>query len=74
MNTFVLVGTIMSFDPEFATVEFQLNPATNGGPAIAVMRVDTIPCDVKVGGKIYVVKDEHQDLPVVSCEKENKSL
>tara|TARA_Y100001958_G_C20992224_1_gene379284 strand:+ start:313 stop:537 length:225 start_codon:yes stop_codon:yes gene_type:complete len=74
MNSFVLIGTIMSFDPEFATVEFQLNPATNGGPAIAVMRVDTIPCDVEVGGKIYVVKHERQDLPVVSCEKENKDL
>ena len=74
MNTFVLIGTIMSTDPVFATVEFQLNPATNGGPALAVLRVDAIPCDAKVGGKIYVVKNEHQELPTISCEKEKGDL
>ena len=73
MNTFVLVGTIMSFDPEFATVEFQLNPATNGGPAIAILRVDAIPCEIKIGEKFYVVKDEHQDLPTISCQKQKDS-
>ena len=37
LTAFVLVGTIDSHDGQFATVELDLNPATNGGPAIAVM-------------------------------------
>ena len=74
MNTFVLVGTIISADPVFATVAFQLNPPVNGGDSLAVMPVSAIPCDVVVGKKIYVVKDEHQDLPTVSCEKEKTQI
>ena len=40
MNTlkvFILIGTIDSHDGQFATVELNLNPATNGGAASAVM-------------------------------------
>ena len=34
LSTFVLVGTIISHDSFLSTVEFNLNPATNGGPTI----------------------------------------
>ena len=71
LNTFVLVGTILSSDGYLSTVEFNLNPATNGGPSVAVLPNHAIPCDVVVGKKIYVVKDENQDIPVITCEHES---
>ena len=72
LNTFVMVGTIMSFDSQFATVEFNLNPATNGGPSIAVLHNSSVPCEIKIGKKIYVVKDENMDIPEITCELEKK--
>tara|TARA_B100000700_G_scaffold302099_1_gene372092 strand:+ start:1132 stop:1362 length:231 start_codon:yes stop_codon:yes gene_type:complete len=69
LSSFVLVGTILSHDPVLATVEFDLNPATNGGPAIAVIPVEAIPCEVRVNGKVYIVKQESDDVPTISCEK-----
>ena len=68
LNSFVLVGTILSHDAILATVEFDLNPSTNGGPAIAVLPNAAIPCSIKVGKKIYVVKDENMEHPTISCE------
>ena len=68
LNSFVLVGTILSHDSYFATVEFNLNPATNGGPAVAVIRNDSVPCEIEVGKKIYVVKDKEMEYPVITCE------
>lgn len=67
MNTFVLVGTILSFDTVFATIEFQLNPPVNGGASLAVMPIAGIPCKVEVGKKVYVVKYEEQEIPTISC-------
>ena len=69
LSSFVLIGTILSHDQFLATVEFNLNPAVNGGPAIAVLPVQAIPCEIEVGKKIYVVKDESVESPVISCEK-----
>lgn len=69
LSSFVLVGTVLSHDHFLATVEFNMNPEVNGGPAIAVLPVEAIPCEITVGKKIYVVKDEKQDVPVISCEK-----
>lgn len=68
LNSFVLVGTILSYDSFFTTVEFNLNPATNGGPAVAVLRNNTIPCDVDIGKKIYVVKSKKMKIPEIVCE------
>ena len=65
--SFVLVGTIISFDSFLATVEFQTNPPVNGGPSLAVVPVEAIPCDIKVGKKLYVVKYEKQDIPTITC-------
>jgi len=72
MTSFVLIGTILSFDAFLATVEFQLNPPVNGGGSIAVMPVEAIPCKVEVGKKVYVVKYEEQETPTISCGKQEK--
>ena len=73
LNTFVLVGTILSSDAQLSTVEFNLNPATNGGPAIAVLQNSAIPCKIEVGKKIYVVKDENMEHAIISCEAKNEN-
>ena len=70
LTSFVLVGTIISHDSLLSTVEFNLNPATNGGPAIGILQNNAIPCDVKVGKKIYVTKEENMDAAVITCEAE----
>jgi hypothetical protein len=69
LASFVLVGTVMSYDDFLATISFNMNPVQNGGPSLAVLPVEAIPCKIEVGKKIYVVKDESQDVPVISCEK-----
>ena len=69
LTSFVLVGTILSFDSFFTTVEFQTNPPSNGGGSIAVMPLIAIPCDIKIGNTIYVVKQELQEVPVITCRK-----
>ena len=69
LTTFVLVGAILSHDSFLATVEFQMNPAVNGGPAIAVLPVEAVPCEVKVGQVIYVVKNEKEAIPIITCKK-----
>jgi len=68
LESFVLVGVIMSHDTLFSTVEFNINPQTNGGPSIAILPNAAIPCDIEIGKTIYVVKEKSQDIPVISCE------
>lgn len=72
LASFVLVGTIMSYDEFLATVSFETNPAQSGGPSLAVLPVEAIPCKIKAGKKIYVVKEKGQDVPTISCEKESE--
>ena len=72
LTSFVLVGSVLSFDSFLATVEFQLNPAANGGPATAVLPISAIPCEVKVGQEVYVVKHEKEDIPIITCKKEEQ--
>ena len=72
LANFVLVGTIISSDAFLTTVEFTLNPPANGGPSIAVLPNEAIPCKIEIGKKLYVVKDDHQTVPVITCEKEAK--
>ncbi len=72
MTNFVLVGTILSFDAFLATVEFQTNPPVNGGPSLAVMPVEAIPCKIEIGKKVYIVKHENQEIPTIACEKQEK--
>ena len=68
LKAFVLVGTILSYDDVRSTVEFNLNPAVNGGPSVAVLQNSAIPCDIQVGKKIYIVKSEEMEYPEISCE------
>ena len=68
LNSFVLVGTILSHDSVLSTVEFNLNPAVNGGPSVAVLQNSAIPCEIKVGKKIYIVKSEEMEYPEITCE------
>lgn len=72
LSSFVLVGIIMSHDSQLSTVEFNLNPATNGGPAVAIIQNNAIPCEVKVGRKIYVVKGDGDEHPEIVCEADTK--
>ncbi len=70
LKTFVLVGTIVSHDAVLSTVEFNLNPATNGGPSVAVMPNYAIPCEVKIGQVIHVVKNKEENNPIITCALE----
>ena len=73
LTTFILVGMVDSFDKQFATVEINTNPATNAGPAIAVMPVAAFPCDIYEGKVFYVVKlHEEQDAMIV-CQEDVKN-
>tara|TARA_R100000655_G_C2979218_1_gene191547 strand:- start:851 stop:1075 length:225 start_codon:yes stop_codon:yes gene_type:complete len=69
LSSFVLVGTIISHDAVLSTVEFNLNPATNGGPALAILQNTAIPCEIKVGQTVYVVKDENQEHATITCKR-----
>ena len=73
LESFVLVGIIISHDTQLSTVEFNLNPATNGGPAMAILQNSAIPCEVKVGRKVYVVKHENETTATITCEVTNES-
>jgi hypothetical protein len=70
LKVFILVGTIDSHDGQFATVELNLNPATNGGPAMAVMPVAAFPCEIAEGDTFYVVKLSSDADTVIICQKE----
>ena len=70
LTAFVLVGTIDSHDGQFATVELNLNPATNAGPAMAVMPVAAFPCEIREGDTFYVVKLSEMEDAVIVCQKE----
>ena len=71
LKVFILVGTIDSHDGQFATVELDLNPATNGGPAMAVMPVAAFPCEVKEGNTFYVVKLFEEADAVILCKEDS---
>ena len=70
LTTFVLLGMVDSHDDYFATVELNTNPASNGGPAIAVMPVAAFPCEIYEGKVFYVVKISELEDAVVICHKE----
>ncbi len=72
LTTFVLMGVIDSHDGVFATVELNTNPASNGGPATAVMPVSAFPCEISAGKVFHVVKlHEDQDAVIVCEDKED---
>ena len=72
LTTFILVGTVDSTDNQFATVELDLNPATNEGPATAVMPISAFPCKIKEGDTFFVVKLSESDDAVIQCKAKDK--
>tara|TARA_R100000234_G_scaffold32180_3_gene18957 strand:+ start:16834 stop:17088 length:255 start_codon:yes stop_codon:yes gene_type:complete len=73
LTTFILVGMVDSFDKQFASVEINTNPATNGGPAMAVMPVAAFPCEIYEGKVFYVVKLHEEQDAVVVCQEDVKN-
>ena len=73
LTTFVLMGVIDSHDGVFATVELNTNPASNGGPATAVMPVNAFPCEIYEGKVFYIVKLHDNQDAVVICQEDAKS-
>ena len=69
LTTFVLMGVIDSHDGVFATVELNTNPASNGGPATAVMPVTAFPCEISEGKVFYVVKLHEEQDAVIICQE-----
>ncbi len=72
LTTFVLLGVIDSHDGTFATVELNTNPASNGGPATAVMPVSAFPCEIEEGKVFFVVKMHEDQDAVIVCQEETK--
>jgi hypothetical protein len=74
LTTFVLIGTVDSKDDFFATVEINMNPATEQ-VGHAIMPLGAFPCQVKEGDNFYILKLTKDSLPVIICEetKETKS-
>ena len=72
LTTFILVGMVDSFDRHFATVELNTNPASNGGPSIAVMPVNAFPCEIYEGKVFYVVKLSEVTDAVIICQEDVK--
>ena len=72
LTTFVLLGMVDSFDKHFATVELNTNPASNGGPAIAMMPVNAFPCEIYEGKVFYVVKLSELTDAVIICQEDAK--
>ena len=70
LTTFILVGMVDSFDAHFATVELNTTPASNGGPATAIMPVEAFPCEIYEGKVFYVVKLHDEQDAVIVCQKE----
>ena len=73
LATFVLLGVIDSHDGFLATVELDTNPASNGGPATAVIPVSAFPCEVSEGKKFYVVKLHEEQEAVILCDGESNN-
>ena len=72
LTTFILVGIVDSHDGTFATVELNTNPASNGGPATAVMPVSAFPCEISEGKRFYVVKLHQEQDAVIVFEEDEK--
>ena len=73
LTTFVLLGIIDSHDGTFATVELNTNPASNGGPATAVIPINAFPCEIYEGKIFYVVKLHQDQDAVIICQEEVKN-
>ena len=67
LTTFLLIGTVDSKDDFFATVEINMNPATNQSGQ-AVMPLSAFPCKIKEGDTFYILKLTESTDPVIICK------
>jgi len=74
LTTFVLIGTVDSMDDFLATVEINMNPATEK-PGYAVIPITAFPCEIKEGDNFYILKLTKDSTPVIMCKEpeENKT-
>jgi len=68
LTTFVLIGTVDSMDDFLATVEINLNPATEK-PGYAVIPITAFPCEIREGDNFYILKLTKDSIPVIMCEE-----
>ncbi len=68
LTTFLLIGTVDSKDDFFATVEINMNPATNQA-GHAVMPIAAFPCEIKEGDTFYILKLTEDTDPVIICKQ-----
>jgi len=68
LTTFLLIGTVDSKDDFFATVEINMNPATNQA-GHAVMPITAFPCKIKEGDTFYILKLTEDTDPVIICKQ-----
>jgi len=68
LTTFLLIGTVDSKDDFFATVEINMNPATNQA-GHAVMPITAFPCKIKEGDIFYILKLTEDTDPVIICKQ-----
>ena len=68
LTTFLLIGTVDSKDEFFATVEINMNPATNQA-GHAVMPIAAFPCKIEEGDTFYILKLTESDTPVIICKE-----
>ena len=68
LTTFLLIGTVDSKDQFFATVEINMNPATNQS-GHAVMPLTAFPCEIKEGDTFYILKLTEDTDPVIICKE-----
>ena len=67
LTTFLLIGTVDSKDDFFATVEINMNPATNQSGQ-AVMPLSAFPCKIEEGDTFYILKLTESTDPVIICK------
>ena len=67
LTTFLLVGTVDSRDEFFATVEINMNPATQYA-GHAVLPLHAFPCPIKEGDTFYILKLTEEAHPVIICK------
>jgi len=71
LTTFVLIGTVDSKDDFFATVEINMNPATEQ-VGHAVIPLTAFPCKIKEGDNFYILKLTEDVIPVIICKEEGE--
>lgn len=69
LTTFLLIGTVDSKDDFFATVEINMNPATNQA-GHAVMPLTAFPCKINEGDIFYILKLTEDAIPVIICKED----